>query len=422
LIIAYIAGICVPLGLAIVFGEKSDDPLLQKAGLRIAVAGFAILILQVILTARFKFLDHVFGIDKVSQFHKAMGITAGVFLLSHPILMAIASKSFGLFAIDTPWVVNLGKLALLFAIVTVLFALMFGRFGVDYNVWRFCHKAAVFIVIFGFAHSYLIGPDLEPAGMKILWWAMLLLAGSIYTYRNFYIPLWGRRLFEVIEVKPQTHDTFTLTFKSKDGLPLARNPGQFMFLKLKRPGRSSEIHPFTISASSLRPDIIEATIKKSGNFTNSIDQTRPGDIGLIEAPFGRFSLVNFDIDKFLFIAGGVGITPIMSMLRYLRETNNKRPVVLLYGNKTEKDIIFRDELEKLPANMKVVNVLSKPQGNWQGPKGYIDMEIIKQYTGEILSQADIFVCGPVAMMDMVISCLKDAGIPSERIHSERFTV
>jgi ferredoxin-NADP reductase len=195
-----------------------------------------------------------------------------------------------------------------------------------------------------------------------------------------------------------------------------------MFLKLKRPGRPSELHPFTISASSLRPEIIEATIKKSGNFTNTIDQTRPGDTGFIEAPFGRFSLVNFDIEKFLFIAGGVGITPIMSMLRYLRETNDNRPVVLLYGNRTEGDIIFRDELGKLPANVKIVHVLSKPQGSWRGPKGHIDMEIIKQYAGETLPKADVFVCGPAQMMDMVISSLKDTGVPSNRIHSECFTV
>jgi predicted ferric reductase len=195
-----------------------------------------------------------------------------------------------------------------------------------------------------------------------------------------------------------------------------------MFLKLKRPGRLSEIHPFTISASSLQPDIIEATIKKSGNFTNTIDQTRPGDIGLIEAPFGTFSIVNFDIEKFLFIAGGVGITPIMSMLRYLRDTKDTRPVILLYGNKTESDIIFHEELSKLPANVKVVHILSRPEGNWQGPKGHITIELIQRYAGEILSQADIFVCGPVQMMDTVINSLKNAAVHPKRIHSERFTV
>jgi len=449
LIIAYIAAVLAPLGLAIVFGEHEDDPLLQVIGIRIAVAGFAILILQVVLTARFKSLDRIIGIDKITQFHKAMGIAAASLLLSHPLLMAAGSKSLALFSFDLPWQINLGKLALLFAVVTVFFALTFSWLGPpadsprkaglrsasksnqdaggfaalqDYNTWRFCHKAVVLVVILGFAHSLLIGPDLEPVGMKILWWGLFVVAGGIYAYRNFYIPVWGRRIFEVIQVKPETHDTYTLTFKPKDGRALPRNPGQFMFLKLKRPGRLSEIHPFTISASSLRPDIIEATIKKSGNFTNTIDQTRPGDVGLIEAPFGRFSLVNYDIEKFLFIAGGVGITPIMSMLRYLRDTNDTRPAILLYGNKTEEDIIFRDELSKLPENVKIVHILSRPEKSWQEPKGHIDIELIQKYAGDILSEAGIFVCGPVAMMDMVTSCLKDAGIPAKRIHSERFTV
>jgi NAD(P)H-flavin reductase len=144
-----------------------------------------------------------------------------------------------------------------------------------------------------------------------------------------------------------------------------------MFLRPVRPGRKSQTHPFTIAASPLEPGIIATTIKKSGNFTNTIDQPHPGDVGRIEGPFGRFSLVHYDIERFPFVAGGVGITPIMSMLRYLRDTGDRRPVVLLCGNKTARDILFASELEQLPSHLRVVHVLSRPDETWAGPSGHI---------------------------------------------------
>jgi ferredoxin-NADP reductase len=258
--------------------------------------------------------------------------------------------------------------------------------------------------------------------MKVCWFALLAIAASTFIWRNVFVPLWGRRRFEVTNIEPQTHETFTLTFEPRDHKPFPRNPGQFMFLKLKRPGRRSEIHPFTISASPSNENIVQATIKKSGNFTNTIDRTVPGDKAFIEGPFGKFSLVHYDARSFLFIAGGVGITPLMSMLRYLTETHDPRPVTLLYANKTADDIIFRKELEQLPSNVNVVHVLSRPDDSWQGPRGHIDPQIIEKYAADALSQAHVFLCGPPPMMTNITGLLKQLCVPADRIHFERFTV
>jgi len=189
-----------------------------------------------------------------------------------------------------------------------------------------------------------------------------------------------------------------------------------------RPGRKSETHPFTIAASPLEPGIVESTIKQSGNFTDTIDQTRPGDLGRIEGPFGRFSLVHHDIEHFLFIAGGVGITPIMSMLRYLRDTDDPRPAVLLYANKTAADIIFASELEQLPDHVRVVHVLSRPDDSWTGRTGHINRALIEEAAGEHLEITHVFLCGPRPMMYAVMGELKKAGIARHRIHHERFTI
>jgi predicted ferric reductase len=298
----------------------------------------------------------------------------------------------------------------------------FSMFMVDYNVWRFLHKSAFFIVLLGFTHSIFAGSDLDSVTSIICWICLLALAAAVFIWRNAFVPLRGRDKFEVTEIRPETYNTYTVTLKSPSGKRLPHNPGQFMFLKLKRPGRLSETHPFTISSLPLPDNIVQATIKKSGNFTNTIDQTVAGDIGIIEGPYGRFSFVNYDVKSFLFIAGGVGMTPIMSMLRYLKETDDIRPAVLLYGNRTEKDIIFREELDHITSNVKVVHILSNPDDSWRGPRGHISTEIIQQYAADILHQADIFLCGPPIMMMSINRILKRLDIPASKIHFELFTI
>jgi len=420
LIAVYLLLILLPLTFALLSGTSPRSSLLYEIGKAAAIIAFTMLCLQVVLVSRCELLDAVFGIDAAAQFHKVTAICAVCLLIAHPILLAAASGRFDLFSADS-WKVDIGKLTLAFLLLTVAFALTFAFFAVDYNIWRFLHKSAVLLVLLAFAHSFLIGSDLNNLTMQVTWFALLAVAASVFIWRNAVAP-WRRRRFTVTDVRPETHDTFTLTFEPEDGRSFPRDPGQFMFLKLKRPARRSEIHPFTISASPTRQYIVQATIKKSGNFTNTIDRTRPGDKGFIEGPFGKFSLVNFEVGQFLFIAGGVGITPLMSMLRYLKETGDTRPVTFLYANKTTDDIIFRKELETMPSNVKVVHILSRPNDSWQGPRGRIDPQFLRQYAGDILSSAHVFLCGPPPMMTALKNHLKNLAVPSNRVHFERFTL
>jgi NAD(P)H-flavin reductase len=124
----------------------------------------------------------------------------------------------------------------------------------------------------------------------------------------------------------------------------------------------------------------------------------------------------------VFIAGGVGITPILSMLEYLQDTGDERPVVLIYGNKAEGDIIRREELDGLPGNVRVVHVLSHPDAAWTGPSGYVTKDVIRQHAGEMLEAAHVYVCGPPVMMGMLIRGLRELGVPDARIIYERFAV
>lgn len=418
----YAAVILLALGIATGTQLHTDDPLLIKIGLGVALVGFSIIAIQVMLGSRIRILDRAFGLDKVIRFHRKMGIIAAILLLSHPVLIAMGHGSLSLFTSHTSWRVNLGKGALIFIVLGVLLALSFAKFRMDYNVWRWFHKTMIAAVILAFAHGLVIGDAFEIGWIKVWWWVLLVIACGAFLRQNICVRFFGRRAFIVKSVKQETHDTFTFEFEPAKDDVFDYKPGQFMFLKLQRQSRIGEEHPFTISSSPTTQGHITATIKKSGNYTNSIDRTKAGDSALVQAPFGRFSYRFDNPSSFLFIAGGVGITPIRSMIAALRDAADYRDVILLYGNKTEQDIIFRDEFEKLQANFKVVHVLSRAGKNWDGLTGYISAEIIKQEAGNILDKANVYVCGPAAMMQSVIVALGTLGVDNTRIRYERFTI
>ena len=423
LFIGYVVIVVSIVALALLNSGVSRGFVLDLA-LGCGLVGFAILTLQVVLASRFKWLDSPFGLDVVMRFHSRVALLAGVLLVLHPILLMVAHGNLRLLSFQTSWRVDVGKAALALLVLGILFALYFNKLGVDYNVWRFAHKGMVLVVILGFVHGLWIGSDIQRTPVRIYWWLLFVVAAGIFAYRNLVVPLWVRRRFTITDVQQETHDTYTLTFEPQDGKPTPRHPGQFMFVKFIRPGRPSELHPFTISASPLKTRILQATIKQSGNFTDTIDQTKVGDGARIEVPYGRFSLVHQRCGGLVFIAGGVGITPIMSMLRYLKETEDRRPVLLLYGNKDERDILFREEFDALPDHVETVHILSEAADDWQGPRGYVTRDVLETFAAERLSdpQTHVFLCGPAAMMSSVMRDLKAMGVPDSRVHYERFAL
>lgn len=394
----------------------------------LGLVGFAILAIQVALGARLRFIDRPWGLDAVMRFHKRAAITASFMLLMHPlVLFFLYAHQMGLglgTAFNMLRVIHSGTIALAALFAVVFTALFFKLLRMNYQLWRQTHKAAVVVVVAGFIHGLRHGPDM-PTPMREYYWLLFGATFSLFLFRNLYTYIWGRRKWRVASVKAETHNTFTLTMEpaSDNEKPMDYRPGQFIFLRLVRPGRPSEEHPFTISSSpSGGNGTITVTVKESGDFTNTIGQTRTGDSARIHGPFGRFSFQFHSPKCFVFIAGGVGITPILSMLRYLRDIGDRRPATLIYSNRTEKDIIARRELEAMPDNVTVHHVLSSPSEEWQGYRGLLNGEIMKECAGRLLPESDVYLCGPPPMMDVVLQELKALGVGRSRIHSERFTL
>ena len=182
-----------------------------------------------------------------------------------------------------------------------------------------------------------------------------------------------------------------------------------------------------ISPDTTLPGVHTATIKESGDFTRGIGMVRAGDLLAVQAPFGRFSyLLHPDEKDIVFIAGGIGITPIMSMLRHMRDSAADKDVQLFYANNSEEDIVFRRELAELASGkaprLRVTHVLARPGDGWTGERDRIDWPMIeKNMSGNSRAKA-FYLCGPPPMMNALITTLIENGIPSRQVRSERFSL
>jgi predicted ferric reductase len=419
LVAAYLLLVALPLLTALALRAPTSEPLLYEVARAAALLAFSVLALQVVLAARFKLLDKAFGLDVLVRFHRGMGILASVLLLAHPALLLLSTHGH----IQWEWRVALGAGALLILAIGVVATLSFRLLRGGYDRWRFLHKGMILVLALGYVHSRSIGDDLlASSALRAYWTALLAMALGVFLWRNAFVPRWGRHRFRVESVAPEARGIFTLRMVPEDGRPMTYQPGQFVFLTLLRPGLRSEEHPFTISSSPLQSGFITVTVKQSGDYTSTIGQTRAGDRALIEGPFGKFSLLHHDAERFLFIGAGVGSTPLASMIRFLRDSGDPRHVLFICANRTQADIPFREELERLPANMNIVHILSRPEAGWSGARGHLDEEVIRELAGPFLARADVYLCGPPALMGELRCALKNLGVRRERMHTERFAL
>jgi ferredoxin-NADP reductase len=148
----------------------------------------------------------------------------------------------------------------------------------------------------------------------------------------------------------------------------------------------------------------------------------------IEGPFGEFSYLNHSSELYLYmIAGGVGITPMMSMLRHLRQSNHQRPVVLLWGVRKSSELLFDREIKEMMDemnNLTIIPVLSDAPEH-RGEKGYIDQKLIEKYllnTGFQIDHTGFYICGPPILRRNSIRALKQMGIHKKKIHYEAFSM
>jgi len=194
-----------------------------------------------------------------------------------------------------------------------------------------------------------------------------------------------------------------------------------MFVTIKNDEQQLTKH-FTISSSPTENDFIEFTKKLTDHpFSIALSKSKVGDEANIDGPYGDFTFQG-EYDRVGMLSGGIGITPLRSICKYCTDTRSETKITLLYGNHTEEDIVFREELEEMQVinrNMKVVFVLNEASQTWKGYTARIDAEMIRKEIPDY-GKTLFFTCGPPAMVDAMEKLLKELHIPTAQIRKENF--
>jgi predicted ferric reductase len=370
----------------------------------LAVVGFVLIFIQFALSSKIKLIESGIGLDKLINLHRIFGVIGLIFIVIHPvalysgnILQVYGVQDLGSYFKGTLlaniFLKTVGFVSLIILCVSAGIAILYKYVRMKYETWKKVHMTLYGALPMAFIHSSRLGSDvIRSIPLKIYWWILLGLFFVISIHR---IWMWfsiRKNPFTITGIVQETYDTWSLYFKGKNN---GYKPGQFLIIRLLRKGKLSEAHPFTISSSPTSP-ALSISVKSVGDFTSTIGKTTTSDFAYIDLPYGVFSFLNYDARFLVFISGGIGVTPFISMLRYLRDKKLDRKVILIWGNKTWADTPFRDELEKIDQEMpslSIVHVMSN-QADWEGEKGYIDAEKIRRYINDFDS-SQFFICGPI---------------------------
>lgn len=223
---------------------------------------------------------------------------------------------------------------------------------------------------------------------------------------------------DVIETVQRTPDVKSIRFTKPQKFDYL--PGQYIFITLGSDSDQMTKH-FTISSSPTE-SFLEITKRLTGHpFANALASLEKGDKVSIMGPYGEFTFQG-EHEKVGMLTGGIGITPLRSMIKYSIDKNLSASIILLYSSSHENDIVFGKELAEIQersANIKVINTITRPGSGWKGATGRIDAEMVGKFMPDY-SERVFYTSGPQKMVDVMVSILRELKVPETQIRQEYF--
>jgi predicted ferric reductase len=426
-IVAYLLLTLLPLLVLLLYPAPSGRGFWIEFSVALGFIGLAMMALQFVLAARVNRIEASYGIDILIQFHRYTSLVAFAIVLAHPaILFVVQPDTLELLNFpQAPWrarMAILGTLAFLAMVVTTIWR---KQLKIPYEPWRAVHTIlAVLAVGLAFGHAIGVGNYLGLFWKAVLWSGIILASLWLIIYVRLVKPwLMTKKPYVVEAVVPQQGDVWTLALRPLGHDGFTFEPGQFAWLTLNITPLSMREHPFSMSSSGDRADRIEFGIKAIGDFTSRIKDVKPGTKAYLDGPYGVFTIDRYeDSAGFVLIAGGVGITPIHSILLTASQRHDDRPFLLIYAVPSWDDATYKDELEALTQtlDLEIVYVLRKAHDDWEGETGYVDRTLLAKYIPHHRGSRHYFVCAAPVMMKAVERALFDLEVPVTNVHMEHF--
>ena len=411
----------------ILFSSPSD--FFIGIGRLAGLLGVYFVLMQLIFIGRILWVERLFGLDKLARIHKLNGYFALGLLVSHPILLATGYGILNNVNIIRQLVnfvlyfqyVWMGAVALSLLIGVVFLSIKIVRSKLKLETWDFVRLLVYLVIILAFWHQLAVGSDFVNNPWFVGYWYLLY----AFVIGNFVIFRFARPVFIyfkhgfVVENVVKENDNVTSIYiigRKLNEFPV--KPGQFMIFRFLNKKLWWQAHPFSMS---MKPDgkRLRISVKNVGDYTSMISSIRKETKVFVDGPYGTFTENEGMEKKIVLIAGGIGITPIYSLLESMA---GRKDISLLYGCRTRRDFTFKKEIDSV-LHRKLANVhyftSEEKADGFENEKigGESILRLIPDF-----KEREFFICGPVPMMDGLIRTLKDMGIEKNRIHYERFAL
>lgn len=436
--IALIAAIAVLVAGPLVLGWALVGPARpwpDELASALAMAGFAALLVEFLLSGRFRVISGRIGIDRTMRWHQVIArvLTAG--LLLHPFLYTLPSGAqfllpgdatrAGVLGFDAGMLAT-GALAWIGLGALTLTAIARRSLPRTYETWRLAHGlGAAAVAGLGLAHT--LGGGRYSAHPAVAgWWAAmfaLAMASLLAVYLLRPLAL-ARRPWRIASIAPAAERSWALVLEPVGHAGLRFRAGQFAWVRLDCSAFSRREHPFSIASAPAEDGSIAFLVKQAGDFTDRIGFLPVGGRAFVDGPHGTLCIDRRREPGICLIGGGVGVAPLLSILREARRQADPRPFRLIYGNRHAGQILAGPELEAMAQEIALTtqHVLQEPPPGWAGETGMLTDTLIARHCALPAQEGWLFVlCGPPEMMRPVRAGLRALGVPRRRILEERFT-
>lgn len=226
----------------------------------------------------------------------------------------------------------------------------------------------------------------------------------------------------ILEIVQETPSVKVFRFELPERIGIDFYPGQFFMVSFADDAEIKTPRAYSIASSPLNKKYLEIALNKVGAFTTKLFQMKNGDMLKFKGPYGKFYFNEEIRNDLVLIAGGTGITPLISIIRYCSDKKLSNKIKFIYSVRTSQEIIYKKELEQIKksnSNFEYTVTITRAEGydGWQGSKGRIDLGLLKESIGDA-GKNIYFLCGPKEFVHSIIGMLQSFGVGKEKIKTD----